>query len=237
MEELVRILRQETDWARLRAAIDSVLSSSPLAGPPPAQLIAAAVASPLFPDDSILNLVRAWSRPEMSRAALDALRALSTEQERERVAWLLKAALAVEHSTEAINRVLDHSENVQLRRWLLEGLERLAAAGSLGWEQLDAVIDSLAGEHHPALLSALASLLGTLPWREANLSLLEPLLHHSDYEVVSAAASTLARHPNAALRLDRKWIDHLRVHSNPMMRHSGEILDQAIRRRSGTKTP
>jgi hypothetical protein len=198
-------------------------------------LIVAAIASPVFPQQSVLNLLRAWSRPEMSRAVLDALHAATTDHESERVAWLLKTVLAVEHSAEAVDRILDSAENAQVRRWLAEGLERLVLAGSLDWEQVGVVISVLAQEHQPTLLTALASLLGALPWRAGNIVLLEPLLLHPDHEVVSAVAHTLARHPETALQLDLKILDHLRAHSNPMMRHSAKILDESIHRGGHTK--
>jgi hypothetical protein len=89
-------------------------------------------------------------------------------------ARLLKTVLAAEHYQEAVDRIVDKNEDAQVRRWLLEGLERMTFAGPLGWNELDRVVSYLAGQSNPILRTGLASLLGALPWRPTNVLLLEP---------------------------------------------------------------
>jgi hypothetical protein len=205
-------------------------SNAALVGSPPRQFITALVNGGTSLDESFLQLACAWSRPDMSRAMLDALASVPTVREREQAAWLLKRVLAVEHSAEAIDRVLDTEEDAQVRRWLVEALERLALGADFGWDQLGPVVTLLAGERQPVLRSGLALLLSTLPWRPGNTPLLEELLLHDDHEVVSAGAYTLARHPDAVLTLQPTTLDHLRAHPNPMMRHCATLLEASIRR-------
>lgn len=215
-----------TDASVAAHAADALMSSSaPLAGAPPAQLLSAIIMPTGLPHASILNLARAWSRPEMSRATLDALRRTTNARERARLAWLLKMVLAAEHGAEAIDLVKDGGENDEVRLWMLEATERLVFGGSLGWTQLADVVAMLAGSRNPTLRSKLPSLLMALPWRPENILLLEPLLLEDDPDVVSAAAHTLAGHPDAVRQLRPATLERLRHHSNPRMRHGGAELD------------
>lgn len=232
----VEILTIETDCAHIAAAAESLLNSAAsLDGPPPRQLISALIECGPATDQSLLNLARAWSRPEMSRAMLDELRGASTPGQKEQAAWLLKTVLASEQSREAIEQVLDKDEDGQVRRWLLEGLERITFGGGLGWNELTEVVSSLAGEPHPALRAGLASLLTALPWRPENAALLEPLLLDENQEVVSAAVHTLARHREAAQAVDPEILARLRVHASPIIRESATVLDESIRSADGTR--
>jgi hypothetical protein len=231
LETFVKLIEGETDHSRVLAAAESLLNSGArLDGPPPGRLITALIEGADAVDPTLLNLARAWSRPDMSRAMLDALPAAATPDQKEQIAWLLKTVLAVEHSGEAIGRVLDSEEQPQVRRWLLEAVERMTFAGALGWDQLLPVVSLLGRERDPALRAGLASLLVALPWRPSNVLLIAPLLLDDNYEVVSAAAHTLAQHPDDARKLDTGILDHLRSHGNPMMKASASLLEQSIRR-------
>jgi hypothetical protein len=231
VQSFVRILESEKNPSRVASAAEALLrSGASLEGAPPGQFVAALVESGPETEPALLNLARAWSRVEMSRAMLDALSGAATCDEKEQVAWLLKTVLADEHCGEAIDQVLDSHEEPQVRRWLLEALERMTFAGVLGWEQLEPVVSVLASEREPVLRAGLAGLLTALPWRASNAQLLEPLLLDDHYEVVSAAVHTLARYPEAARTLDAKILAHLRAHANPMVRQSVAVLEESIRR-------
>jgi hypothetical protein len=230
IRRFLNIFAAETNRSRIVAAAEALLQSgAPLDGAPPAEFVAALIESGPAIDQSFLNLARAWSRPEMSRAMLDELPIAPTPQQKEQVAWLLKTVLAAEHSQEAVDRILDQNEDAQVRRWLMEGLERMTFAGPLGWNELDRVVSYLTGQSNPILRTGLASLLAALPWRPTNVSILEPFLFDENWEVVSTAAYTLAGHPDAVRALDTKVFDHLRTHSNPMMRQSAAVLGESIR--------
>jgi hypothetical protein len=228
VDELLRGL--EAADTRVAAAAALLRSAAPLTGTPPPALISAVAAGEANLHPPLLNLARAWSRPEMSRAALDAFHGAKASREREELAWLLKTVLAVEHSPEVIERVRDGAEDVQVRRWLLEGLERLAFGGSLGWAELGGVVDTLANERAGALREALASLLMALPWRPENGRLLAPLLRDPDPIVVAAAAHTLAGHPDTVRELDPDLLQDLRRHANPLINHVAAELDNALKR-------
>lgn len=226
--ELVRNLRA-TDRGIAAAAADALLNSEvPLVGTPPQELVLAIAATDELPHDSLLNLARAWSRSEMSRAALDALHQDPDARTRERLAWLLKTVLAEEHVPEAIDVAVDHSEDPQVRAWTVEALERLAFSGAIGWDQLSGVVDVLAEEPSSTLRAALASLLMALEWRPTSSAMLEPLLRDPDPEVIAAAAHTLAGHPDAVRRLDSRRLDQLRRDQNPWLRHAAAELDASL---------
>lgn len=232
----VEILTAETSRSRIAAAAESLLhSGASLDGPPPRQLIAALIENGPAIDEPLLNLARAWSPLEMSRTMLDQLSALQAPHQREQVAWLLKTVLALEHSGEAIDLVLNVHEQPEVRSWLVEGLERMAFAGSLGWDQLEPVISCLAAERDPVLRVRLASLLTALPWRGENVRLLDPLLLDDNHEVVSAAAHTLARRPDAIRSLAPQVLSHLRSHLNLAIRQSAALLDKSLRSAETTK--
>jgi hypothetical protein len=221
----------EADERVASSAAEALLHSpKSLLGEPPAQLLSAVMSPIGLPTASILNLARAWSRPEMSRATLDALRRAADLRERERLAWLLKTVLAAEHGREAIKWVMDDAENDEVRRWIFEAIERLVFGGHLGWDELADVVTMAAGSRHATLRAALSALLTALPWRSANIHLLEPLLNDADPDVVSAAAHTLAGHPDAVRQLQPRTLEELRRHTNPRIRHGAAELDASLRR-------
>jgi hypothetical protein len=208
-------------------AADSLLTSSaPLQGQPPEQLLHAITSPASLPAASILNLARAWSRTEMSRATLDAL-SRSTSA-RERLAWLLKTVLAPEHGAEALRVILDPAENVQVRMWMLEAIERLAFGGAVDWEALAPVVAALSESPDPLLRSALPSLLMAPPWRSSNLGTLGALLRDPDPGVIAAAAQVLAGHPEAVRQLDPQTLDGLRRHADARVRDCAARLDAAM---------
>jgi len=212
------------------AAAALLRSDVQLAGPPPPALLSGIALGEARLHQPLLDLARAWSRPEMSRAALDAFHAAEAARERQELAWLLKTVLAVEHSPEVIARVHDDTEDMQVRRWLVEGLERLACGGALGWDELGVVVDTLAGEGSSSLREALASLLMTLPWRRENERLLATMLRDPDPIVVAAAAHTLAGYPDAVRDLDTRLLQYLRQHQNPLINQAVGELDAALKR-------
>jgi hypothetical protein len=210
------------------AAARALAASIPLTGRPPAQLLAAIALPAGLPAEPVLDLARAWQRPDMSGAALDELRDSTDSAIRERFAWLLKTVLAQEHASRAIAVLLDQSEAAQVRRWLLEGIERLVFSQSLGWSQLADVVTMLASAEAPVLRAGLAGLLSALPWRARSQQILESLLSDADAEVVAAAGHTLAGHPDAVRSLPSGVLENLRTHTNPLVRYVAAELDAAM---------
>jgi hypothetical protein len=231
IEAFVKIAEEAAEPARVAEAAQTLLDSgASLEGAPPPQLVATLLERGSEIEAPLLNLARAWSRVEMSRAMLDALSGAVGSEDKEQAAWLLKTVLAAEHSGEAIERVLDGREEAQVRRWLLEGLERLTFGAVVGWAELGPVVERLAGESAPALKAGVAGLLSALPWREESVGVLRWMLEDENAEVVSAAAHTLARHPEAVSGLDPGILERLRRDSSSMVRASGAVLAKAIRR-------
>lgn len=226
--ELLR--RLEGADTRAAAAAALLRSDAPLTGEPPAALLSAVAEGEAHRNPALVDLARAWSRPEMSRAALAAFKDATSAGERAELSWLLKTVLAVQQSDEAIARVCDEAEDVQVRRWLVEALQRLAVEGELGWAELAGVVGTLAEDHTVALREGLASLLTALPWRPENVRLLAPLLLDSDPIVVAAAGHTLAGYPAAVRELDARILEKLRGHASLLVRHVAAELDEALER-------
>jgi hypothetical protein len=224
------------DWVKQLGSMDPdvaanaaerlLTSSAPLQGQPPDQLLHAITLHTSLPAASILNLARAWSRTEMSRATLDALSRSTLA--RERLAWLLKTVLAPEHSDEALRVILDPAEDVQVRMWMLEAVERLALGGVIDWEAMAPVVAALSESPDLLLRSALPSLLMALPWRPSNLGILEALLRDTDPGVIAAAAQVLTGHPEAVRQLDPQTLDGLRRHAVAGVRDFAARLDATM---------
>jgi hypothetical protein len=222
--------RLGTAHQRVAAAEALLRLDAPLTGSPPSALISAFAQGEAHLHPPLLSLARAWPRSEMSRAVLDALHEAKDEREKEELAWVLKRVLAAEHSPEVIRLVRSAAESVEVRRWLLEGLERLAAGGALGWTELGVVVEALAEDRAASMREALASLLMTLPWRDENEALLAPLLRDPDPVVVASAARTLAGYPDAVRRIDPDLLQDLRRHGSPLINRAAADLDQALER-------
>jgi hypothetical protein len=234
LEFFTNAISEGASVASIVAAAESLLRSDiELCGPPSPRLVKLLIESGTSIHGSLIDLVRAWSRLDMSGALLDALPHAATADQREQVAWLLKTALAMEHSDRAIEIVLDNDEPSQVRRWLLEGLERLVREGVVDVQRLVPIVSLLAAAQEPTLRAALPSFVGALPWSAASASALALLLEDDDHEVVSAAAETLAWHPDAVLTLDSRLLDRLRTHPNPMMQRSAMVLEGALRAAKG----
>lgn len=216
--------------AEVAAAAEALLrSSAPLAGAPPSELLEAVARAPAPARDALLELARAWERPAMSRAALDALSRAAGRGEREQLAWLLKTVLAAGHAPEAALRVRDAAGDAAVRRWLLEGLTRLAFGGEVGWDALGGLVPALAADAEPAVRGGLPALLAALPWRPESAALLRPLLLDPDAEVAAAAAHTLSGRPEAAREVEPHVLAHLREHPSALVRHCAAELDAALR--------
>jgi hypothetical protein len=225
--DLDRRLASSGDWATAARQLQYSPAESML-GAPPNGLIRAIADGPSNDDQPLLNVACAWSRVDMSRAVLEALRGEADPARSERLAWLLKSVLATEHSTEAIAIVLDRGHSVDVRIWLAEGLERLVLGGALSWSDLDRVVDELESSHAAGLRARAASLFLSLPWRDGIAGRLAAMLDDPDSEVVAAAAHTLAMRPAAASTIAPKVIEQLRNHRDAWVRQIASELFAAI---------
>jgi len=206
--ELDQRLCSPSEWTA--AARQLTASDEPFTGPPPAGLLRAIARGPHAGGEPLLTVARAWSRPEMSRAALDALLAESDPESRAQLAWLVKHVLDAAHAPEVIAMVLDPQHPPEVRSWLVEGLERLVRGGALSWAELDPVVRHVERSEHPGLRIRVPSLLETLPWHDGNVPVLAALLDDADREVVLSAAHTLSMYPEAMSRLDPQRRERVR---------------------------
>ena len=163
-----------------------------LTGAPPGALIRA-ITSWQEAREALLNVAMSWSRPEMSRALLDALHAATYADDQELLGWFLKRTLAVDHMVEAIAIVRDGSIDPEARSWVTGGIEGLVWGQAIGWAELELLVDYLSGESASVLRCRVPGLLTALGWRDSNKQILEICLRDSDPEVLLAAAQAIGR--------------------------------------------
>jgi hypothetical protein len=77
---------------------------------------------------------------------------------------------------------------VQLRRWLLEALDRLAAGRSVGWDELGPTVTAVARHPDASLRDGVVGILASLDRSDAKRDLLLDILRADDDEIVIANA-------------------------------------------------
>lgn len=231
-EELMRKVCSKDIRVSFPAAHAYFATATPMQGPPPTEFIAAITSWPHEAHEALLNVAMAWSRPEMSRALLDALAAVEADDQAD-VAWFLKRALAAEHAAEAIAFARDPSRPAAARSWIVEGLEALARGGAIGWPELGSLLQELSVEPAAQLRHRVPGLVAALDWRQESRHILERGLRDSDVDVIAAAAHVLATHPEAAQQLDSELLAALRRHDNARVRAAVQRLDEALSRSGG----
>ena len=226
-EELMRKVCSKDIRVSFPAAHAYFATATPLRGAPPAAFIAAITSWPYEAQEALLNVAMAWSRPEMSRALLDAL-AVAEPDDQADVAWFLKRTLAHEHAAEAIAFARDAARPAAARSWLVEGLEALARGGAIGWRELGSLVEELIVEPAAQLRYRVPGLVAALDWRQESRLILERALRDSEVDVIAAAAHVLATHPEDARQLDHELLAALRRHGNVRVRTAIQRLDEAV---------
>lgn len=203
-----------------------------LRGVPPLALTAALQSVDYDADRPVFDLARVWEREPLCHALLASLRSEPEARLREHGAWLLKH-LAAPSSWKAIaDLARSEDEAIQLRRWLLEALDRLAAGRAIGWRELGDVITTVAKHPDPSLRDGVVGILASLDRSDEKRRLLLEILRDDDDEVVlasavNALASVLPMH------LDPAVMDRLLSHPSPRVQRS---VRELIERAKQTKT-
>ena len=192
-----------------------------LRGPPPAELIDALMEQPPPGAEPLLALARRYERAPLSAALLERLRGARDPGTRAQAAWLLKGVLAEEHRADAIELAGAENESPQVRRWLVEALDRLAFAAAAGGDELGELVERLARHEHPALREGAVGLLTSLPRTDRSTALLVRLLGDRDPLVAAGAARALGGPPGS-----RVVEEHTRA---ALLDHSSAEVRQAAR--------
>ncbi|MEA2748425.1 MAG: hypothetical protein QOI41_2568 [Myxococcales bacterium] len=199
--------------------------------PPPA-LVAALSSVDYDVEGAIFDLARAWDREPLCHSLIASMRSESDVRAREHSAWLLKH-LAAPSSWKAIaDLARSDDEPVQLRRWLLEALDRLAAGRAIGWRELGDVVTAVARHPDSSLRDGVVGILVSLDRSDEKRRLLLDILRADDDEIVLASAVN-ALASVLPMELDPGLVDRLLGHPSPRVQRSVRDLIERARQAKG----
>ena len=214
------------------AAYELKLHADWLRSVPPPTFTAALQAVDYNVDRPVFELARQWDRDPLCHALITALRAEPDTRLREHAAWLLKH-LASPSSWKAIaDLARSEDEAVQLRRWLLEALDRLAAGRAIGWRELGDVVTAVAKHPDPSLRDGVVGILVSLDRSEEKRRLLLEILRSDDDEVVLASAVN-ALAGALPMELDPGLVERLLGHPSARVQRSvRDLIERAKQTKS-----
>lgn len=190
-----------------------------LRGIPPTALVAALASVDYDVDHPVFELARAWEREPMCHALIAAVRSTDDERLREHGAWLLKHLAAPSAWAAIADLARSDAEPVQVRRWLLEALDRLAASRAIGWDELGGLVEALAADPDPNVREGVVGVLRSLERSEKKRDILLGVLRRDDDEVVIASA-VHALSSVLPLELDPSVVERLLGHESPRVQRS-----------------
>jgi hypothetical protein len=120
-------------------------------------------------------------------------------------------------------------EPVQLRRWLLEALDRLAAGRAIGWRELGDVVSAVARHSDASLRDGVVGILVSLDRSDEKRRLLLEILRADDDEIVLASAVN-ALASVLPMELDPGLVDRLLSHPSPRVQRSVRDLIERAKR-------
>jgi hypothetical protein len=211
-DEAATELKQHPDWLR---------------GTPPPSMVAALASVDYDAEARTFELGRTWEREPLCQALVASLRSERDPRAREHTAWLLKH-FAAPASWKAIAELASSSDDgVQLRRWLLEALDRLAAGREIGWRELGEVVTLVARHPDPSLRDGVVGILLSLDRSEEKRRLLLEILRTDDDEIVLASAVD-ALASVLPMELDPAVVERLLGHpSERVQRSVKELIERA----------
>ena len=221
---------------KLEAARELRMHPEWLNGPPPAAFVACLVDIDYDSEAPVFDLARSWEREPLCRALLVNLRAPGDNRLREHSAWLLKH-LAVPSAAGVLSDVVKNDqEPIQLRRWLLEALDRLAAGRLVGWADLGDVVTTLSHHSDATIRDGVVGILTSLERSEEKSRALMDILRRDDDEgVLSSAVEALAS--VLPIELDTSVAERLLSHKSGRVQRSVRELIERARRESRRPSP
>jgi hypothetical protein len=195
--------------------------------PPPA-LVAALAGVDYDVEGAVFDLARAWDREPLCHSLIASMRSETDARARDHSAWLLKH-LAAPSSWKAIaDLARSDAEPVQLRRWLLEALDRLAAGRAIGWRELGDVVTAVSRHPDASLRDGVVGILVSLDRSDEKRRLLLDILRDDDDEVVLASAVN-ALASVLPMELDPGLVERLLGHPSPRVQRSVRDLIERAR--------
>ena len=207
-------LKQHPDW---------------LTSVPPPALVHALQTVDYDADRPVFDLARQWEREPLCHALIASLRGEPEARLREHAAWLLKH-LAAPSSWKAIaDLARSEDEGIQLRRWLLEALDRLAAGRGIGWRELGDVVTLMSKHSDASLRDGVVGILVALDRSDEKRRLLLDILRADDDEVVLASAVD-ALAGALPVELDPNLVERLLGHPSARVQRSVRDLIERAKR-------
>ena len=195
--------------------------------PPPA-LVAALASVDYDVEGGVFDLARAWDREPLCHALIASMRAENDARAREHSAWLLKHFAAPSSWKAIADLARSDAEPMQLRRWLLEALDRLAAGRAIGWRELGDVVTSVSRHPDASLRDGVVGILVSLDRSDEKRRLLLDILRDDDDEVVLASAVN-ALASVLPMELDPGLVERLLGHPSPRVQRSVRDLIERAR--------
>jgi hypothetical protein len=209
------------------AAVELAQHAEWLRGTPPPSLIAALASIDYDAESPTFELARAWEREPLCLALITTLRSEREPQTREHCAWLLKHFAAPPSWKAIADLARSDEDGVQLRRWLLEALDRLAAGRAIGWREVGDVVTAVSRHPDASLRDGVVGILVSLDRSdEKRRLLLEILRADSDEVVLASAVDALAS--VLPMELDPTIVERLLGHpSERVQRSVRELIERA----------
>lgn len=195
--------------------------------PPPA-LVAALASVDYDVEGGVFDLARAWDREPLCHALIASMSAENDARAREHSAWLLKHFAAPSSWKAIADLARSDAEPMQLRRWLLEALDRLAAGRAIGWRELGDVVTSVSRHPDASLRDGVVGILVSLDRSDEKRRLLLDILRDDDDEVVLASAVN-ALASVLPMELDPGLVERLLGHPSPRVQRSVRDLIERAR--------
>jgi hypothetical protein len=190
-----------------------------LVGRPPASLLTALSRLDYDVESPIFELARAWEREPICRAVIGSLRDEPDPKLREHSAWLLKHVGAPGAWTALADLVGSETEPPPVRRWLLEAIARLVAAGSLGWRDVSELVHHCLRHTDSTIRDGVIGVIAELELsNEKRRVLLELLRVEHDEMVLASAVKALTT--ALPIVLDPAVAERLLGHPSPRVQRS-----------------
>jgi hypothetical protein len=221
------------DPMRAREAVDAIRANEGWTkGTPPSAVLAALAHVDYDAEGPVFELARAWDRHSMCTALIETLEAERDPKLREHDAWLLKH-LALPSAWEPIAALAqDEKESVGVRRWLIEGLDRLVAARAIGWHEVGELVTKLARHADATIRDGTIGILMSLEKSDDKRRVLLDILRHDDDEVVIASA-VHALAGSLPVEIDQAIVDRLLAHPSERVQSSIKDLVERAQRQRG----
>jgi HEAT repeat protein len=214
------MFRQLLDPDLAESAAASIMThASWLEGQPPAEALEAFGDPRHAQDSAVVKLAWDWDPEALAPALLQALTEQGDLARRQRLAWIVKLTVPAGMLSTLMALASNADEDRVVRRFLLDGICRLAFGGSVDWPSIAALVENLSLDPDSLIREAAAALAGIGEGHEPErIAVLVNMLSDANVDVVATAARALERYPGPDTYLPAQLRDRLLAHPSPSVR-------------------